>query len=146
MTNMQWTRDTFTITTDSSRFDVAAIHRFLHASYWAKNIPLETVQRSIDNSIGFAILEGNTLVGFARIITDKATYAYLADVFVLDPWRGQGLSKWLMEVITTYPDIQGVRSFYLLTDDAHGLYEQFGWQVYNAPHKVMKRSTFTGYP
>ncbi len=142
---MQHTRDAYTITTDQARFDVTAIHQFLTRSYWAKGIPFETVRRSIENSLGFAILHGERQVGFARVITDKATFAYLADVYVIEEERGKGLSKWLMEVILAHPDVQDIRSFYLLTGDAHGLYRQFGWKVYDSPEKFMKRSDFTGY-
>ena len=142
---MEWHKGDFTITTNKTRFDVAAIHHFLTNCYWAKGIPLKTVERSIEHSMGFAILQGETLVGFARVITDRATYAYLGDVFVLDAWRGQGLSKWLMEVIIGHPELQGLRSFFLQTGDAHGLYRQFGWEVFGSPEKVMKRSDFSGY-
>lgn len=142
---MQHHQNGYTITTDRNRFDIAAIHRFLTNSYWAKGIPIDTVRRSVENSLGFAILHDERQVGFARVITDKATYAYLADVYVVEQERGNGLSKWLMEVILAHPDLQGLRSFYLLTGDAHGLYRQFGWEVYDSPDKVMKRSDFTGY-
>ena len=142
---MQWQQGEFTITTDPARFDVGVIHRFLHGSYWAKGIPLETVQRSIDHSIGFAILQGAQQVGFARVISDKATYAYLCDVFVIESARGQGLGKWLMQIIVAYHDLQGIRSFYLATGDAHGLYRQFGFEVNEQWEKIMKRSDFRGY-
>lgn len=120
-------REGFAITTETSFFNVEFIHAFLTQSYWAKNIPIETVQRSIDNSISFGVFHLGKQIGFARVITDKATFAYLADVFIDEAYRGQGLSKWLMEEIMSHEDLQGLRRFMLATRDAHGLYTQFGF-------------------
>ena len=100
---------------------------FLRNSYWAEGIPIETVERSIKGSICFSVIYFNHQVGFARVITDTATFAYLADVFIDENFRGRGLSKWLMEVIINHPDLQGFRRFMLATRDAHGLYSQFGF-------------------
>lgn len=127
-------REGFAITTDTTFFNLEYIHGFLSQSYWAKDIPIETVQKSIDNSICFGVfhLGKQTLptgrqVGFARVVTDKATFAYLADVFIDEIYRGQGLSKWLMEEIMSHEELQGLRRFMLATRDAHGLYSQFGF-------------------
>ena len=138
-------REGFAITTETSFFNVEFIHAFLSKSYWAENIPMETVQRSIDNSISFGVfhLGRQTLptgrqVGFARVITDKATFAYLADVFIDEAYRGQGLSKWLMEEIMAHPDLQGLRRMMLATRDAHGLYTQFGFTELTFPERWMQ--------
>lgn len=124
---MEWTKDDFLITTDNNKIDVKYVHRFLTQSYWAEGITIETVERSINGSICFSVIYFNRQVGFARVITDKATFAYLADVFIDENFRGRGLSKWLMEVIINQPDLQGLRRLMLATRDAHGLYSQFGF-------------------
>ncbi|HLP37811.1 GNAT family N-acetyltransferase [Lacibacter sp.] len=121
-------REGFAITTETSFFNLEFIHAFLSKSYWAENIPMETVQRSIDNSISFGVFHLGRQIGFARVITDKATFAYLADVFIDEAYRGQGLSKWMMEEIMAHPDLQGLRRMMLATRDAHGLYAQFGFE------------------
>ncbi len=121
-------KDGYTISTDAAKLDLAVIHQYLsHDSYWAQNIPLEVVERSIANSFCFGLYHNNQQVGFARLVTDKATFAYLADVFVLPGHRGKGLSKWLMSVIHSHPEMQGLRRWLLGTKDAHDLYKQFGW-------------------
>lgn len=146
MTPFEETRDAFTLTTDRSRLPVADVHRWLaEESYWAKGIPLETCRRSIENSLPFAIYEGEALVAFARVVTDFATVAYLGDVFVKEPWRGRGLSKWLIEAIHRHPDLQGFRRWILLTRDAHGLYAQSGWSALEDPARWMELRPFRGY-
>ncbi len=135
---MDWTRGAWTISTDRERLDREAIHAFLFNSYWAKGIPRAILDRSIENSLCFGLYEGSRLVGFARVITDRATFAYLADVFVLESHRGRGLSKWLMEVILGHPDLQGMRRWTLATRDAHGLYEQFGFRRLTSPDRLME--------
>jgi N-acetylglutamate synthase-like GNAT family acetyltransferase len=120
-------KDNFSISTDKSKLDIQVIHDFLSKSYWAENIPAETVRQSIEGSLCFGVYDENKQVGFARMITDKATFAYLADVFIIDEYRGRGLSKWLMEVIMNLPELQGLRRMMLATRDAHGLYKQFGF-------------------
>ncbi|MBL9096991.1 MAG: GNAT family N-acetyltransferase [Alphaproteobacteria bacterium] len=119
----------FEISTDRARLDVALIHRWLsEESYWAKGVPRDVVERSIANALCFGIYgTNNAQVGFARVITDKATFAYLGDVFVLEAHRGRGLSKRLMQTIIDHPDLQGLRRWMLATRDAHGLYAQFGF-------------------
>jgi GNAT superfamily N-acetyltransferase len=124
---MEWTKDDFIITTEKSMIDATYVHWFLTNSYWAEGIPIETVQKSIEGSLCFSIVYLNHQVGFARLITDEATFAYLADVFIDENFRGRGLSKWLLEVIMNYPTLQGLRRFLLATRDAHGLYEKFGF-------------------
>ena len=134
-----WRRGEFEITTDPSRIDLKAVHAFLTTSYWAAGIPLETVERSIRNSLCFGVYHGNRQLGFARVITDRATFAYLGDVFVLPEYRGQGLSKWMMECIVAHPDLQGLRRWSLLTRDAHDLYSQFGFTELKSPQRWMER-------
>ncbi len=123
-------KNEFSISTDKSLLDVNAIHSFLSQhSYWSPNIPLRLVERSIENSICFGVYDNKKQIGFARVVTDKATFAYLADVFIIDDYRGKGLSKWLIATIIDHPEINEVRGILLRTKDAHGLYEQFGWQL-----------------
>jgi len=121
----------YTITTDNSKMDVGVIYQYLsNESYWANGIPKDVVETSIDNSLCFGIFYNGAQIGFARLVTDKATFAYLADVFILPAHRGKGLSKWLMEIIHAHPDVQGLRRWVLGTRDAHTLYEQFGWTTF----------------
>ena len=128
----------YTISTDSSRFDVEMIHRFLTRCYWAEGIPRDTVQRSIDNALCFGVFDGDKQVGFARVITDRATYGYIGDVFILESHRGRGLSKRLMKAIMEHPDLQGFRRWSLVTNDAHGLYQQFGFRPLVDPQRYME--------
>ena len=123
-------REEFMISTDPALLNVDVIHGYLsNQSYWAQNVPKEIVQKSITNSLCFGLYFKGKQVGFARLVTDKATFAYLADVFILKEYQGKGLSKWLMEIIQSHPELQGLRRWMLGTRDAHGLYEQFGWTV-----------------
>ena len=135
----EWRRGEYLITTDPARVDLAVVHGYLADSYWAKDIPLEKVRRSIEHSLNFSIYHGERQVGFARVITDYATFGYLGDVFVLEPHRGRGLSKWLMELVVAHPDLQGFRRWVLLTRDAHGLYQQFGFKAIAAAERYMER-------
>ena len=118
----------FLISTDRSKLDVDVIHRFLARSYWAEGIPRQTVMRSIENSLCFGVYDNVRQIGFARVISDYATYAYVADVFILEPYRERGLGKELMASIMAHPDLQGLRRWSLGTRDAHGLYAQFGFK------------------
>ncbi len=121
--------DGYYISTETAKMDVSVIHQYLsEESYWAKNIPKAIVETSIANSICYGVFYNNAQVGFARLVTDKATFAYLADVFILPSHRGKGLSKWLVQVILAHPELQTLRRWMLGTMDAHGLYEQFGWK------------------
>jgi GNAT superfamily N-acetyltransferase len=135
---MESTREDYTISTDKSKINVMMVQDYLcNQSYWAQGIPLNIVQRSIDNSLCFGIYQNNEQVGFARVISDYATFAYLGDVFVLPAHRGKGLSKWLMREIMDHPWLQGLRRFLLTTSDAHELYAQFGFVVYPQPERMM---------
>lgn len=127
------------VTTDRARLDVALIHRYLsEESYWAKGIPRERLERAIANSLCFGVFEDGAQVGFARVITDRATFAYLADVFVLPSHRGRGISKTIMEAVRAHPDLQGLRRWHLSTLDAHGLYEQYGFRALSMPERHME--------
>lgn len=134
----EWQRGNYTISTDPKKLDLEVIHGYLTRCYWAEGIPRETVQRSIGGSLCFGIYNGAQQIGFARVITDFATYAYLADVFVIESHRGLGLSKWLMECILAHPELQGLRRWSLVTRDAHGLYARFGFVVPPAPERYME--------
>ena len=129
----------YAISTDSSRFDLDLIHSFLTSSYWAEGIPRDVVERSIENSLCFGIFDHDQQVGFARVITDRATFAYLGDVFIIESHRGRGLSKELMKTIMEHPELQGLRRWSLVTRDAHGLYEQFGFTPLANPQRHMER-------
>jgi GNAT superfamily N-acetyltransferase len=132
-------RDQFFIYTDPAKANPEAIHKYLsNGSYWAEYIPYETVANSLKNSMCFSLYTGEKQIGLARVITDKATFAYLCDVYVLPDFRGQGLSKWLMECVKGHPDLQTIRRFMLATKDAHGLYEQFGFKPTAAPERLME--------
>jgi GNAT superfamily N-acetyltransferase len=130
----------FLISTDRARLDLNAIHQFLAgSSYWARQIPFETFARSAENSLCFGVYDsGGAQVGFARVITDFATFAYIADVFVLDSHRGHGLGKLLMECIQQHPQLQGLRRWVLTTRDAHGLYAQYGFASPKFPERYME--------
>lgn len=120
----------YLISTDTSKLDISMIHQYLsEESYWAKNIPYEVVERSVAQSLCFGIYYEDKQVGLARLITDKATFAYLCDVFILPAHRGKGLSKWMLSVIQSHPEMQGLRRWLLGTRDAHGLYTQFGGAI-----------------
>ncbi|RAJ05101.1 acetyltransferase (GNAT) family protein [Chitinophaga skermanii] len=131
------TRGKYTVSDDRTKLDLDIIHAFLSNTYWAKNIPHEIIEKSIINSMCFGVYEGEQQVGFARVVTDRATFAYLADVFILESHRGLGLSKFLMEVIMEHRDLQGLRRWMLATRDAHGLYEQFGFMKVEDPTPLM---------
>jgi GNAT superfamily N-acetyltransferase len=135
-----WLRGEYSISTDRSRLDIDLIHDFIsNHSYWGRGRAREVVQRSIENSMAFGLYQGEQQVGFARIVTDYATFAWVADVFIVPEHRGRGLSKWLMEVIIAYPTLQGFRRWVLSTKDAHGLYEQFGFIKLHRPERWMER-------
>lgn len=135
----EWRRGEYIISTDKRRLDLSVIHGFLTASYWAAGIPLEVVKKSIEHSLSFGVYKGDEQVGFARVITDYATFAYIGDVFILEDYRGQGLSKWLMQVIADYSELQGLRRWLLLTRDAHGLYKKTGFVEPKTPERYMEK-------
>ncbi len=136
----EWQRGDYSISTDQSRLDFSLIHDFLSTrSYWAVGRPIEVVRRSIENSLAFGVYKTDWQAGFARVITDYATFAWLADVFVLEEFRGQGLSKWLVETIIAHPELQGLRRWVLATKDAHELYRKFGFDELKRPERWMEK-------
>lgn len=130
-------RDGFTVSTDPARVDVNAAHAYLATSYWAEGIPRDVVERALQGSLCFGLYEGERQIGLARVITDRATFAYLCDVYVLPERRGLGLGRWLMECVMAHPDLQGVRRFSLVTRDAHELYRPFGFTEIEQPERHM---------
>ena len=132
-------RGPFTVSTDPARLHLDVVHGYLTRSYWAEGIPREVVARSMEGALCFGLHEGAAQIGFARVITDRATYAYLADVFVLEPFRGQGLGVWMMECVLAHPDLQGLRRWSLVTRDAHALYGRFGFTALPAPDRYMEK-------
>ncbi|TND09964.1 MAG: N-acetyltransferase GCN5 [Bacteroidetes bacterium] len=135
---MEFRRDIFSVSTDKQKLDIGFIHRELAGSYWAKDIPADTVKRSVENSLCFGLYADGKQIGFARVISDYATFGYLADVFVTESFRGRGLSKWLMEIIMDHPQLQGLRRFMLATKDAHGLYLKSGFKPLEFPERLME--------
>lgn len=129
---------TYAITSDHSRFDIDAIHAFLTQSYWSPGIPKAVVERAIANSVCFGVIYAGRQVGFARVVTDKATFAYLADVYILEAHRGKGLAGRIMEAVKQHPDLQGLRRMLLATRDAHRLYAKYGFQPLAAPDRMME--------
>ena len=143
---MEWQNDEFEISTDRSRLQFDVIQKFLvDDSYWAQTRTPEQTRTAIDNSICFGLYHGRRQIGFARVVTDQATFAYLGDVFVLNEYRGRGLSKWLMKTIIAHPDLQGLRRWTLATRDAHGLYEQYGFGTLVHPERWMERTVPDAY-
>lgn len=136
----------FIISTDRERLQIGVIHKFLsEESYWARERTLEQTETAIKNSLPFGVYRSENLIGFARVVTDYATFAYLGDVFILDEFRGRGLSKWLMETITNHPDLQNFRRWILATKDAHALYEKFGFAALKFPDRWMERTAPDAY-
>ena len=136
----EWHKGEYAISTDPARLDLGMIHQYLSGSaYWALGRPLDMVRLSIENSLPFGVYQGNAQIGFARVVTDYATFAYLADVFVLPEHRGQGIGKWLIGVIVDHPRLPGLRRWVLATKDAHGLYAQYGFTPLSAPERFMER-------
>jgi GNAT superfamily N-acetyltransferase len=133
------TQGPYEISTDPARLDLEAVHAYLTRSYWSAGIPREVVERAAANSLCFGLYHPAAgQVGYARVVTDRASFAYLCDVYVLENHRGQGLSKWLMKTIVEHPDLQGLRRFMLATRDAHGLYAQHGFAPLASPDRVME--------
>lgn len=135
----EWQQGDYVISTDKERLDLVLIHDFLITSYWAAGIPFDVVKRAIAHSLPFGVYKGEQQIGLARVITDYSTFAYVADVFILEEYRGRGLSKWLMEVVAGHPDLQGLRRWVLFTRDAHGLYEKTGFTSPKMPERCMEK-------
>ena len=135
-------RENLLVSDDPSKIDLDAVHAFLTLSYWAQGIPREVVRRAVENSLCFGVYERDgeksRQIGFARVITDRATYAYLADVYILETHRGKGLARWLMECLLGHPDLQGMRRWGLVTRDAHGLYEKYGFRPLANPSRHLE--------
>jgi GNAT superfamily N-acetyltransferase len=130
--------DEYTVSTDPAHLDRNAVYEYLHdEAYWSRGITRETFDRALDNSLNFTALRGSTLAGFARVVTDRATFAWLCDVFVLPAHRGHGVSRRLMDAVMAHPDLAGLRNFLLATRDAHGLYEKFGFAPLAEPRRWM---------
>lgn len=138
---MEWKKGVFTISDDTSRLDLQTIHSFLTTAYWCGGIPEAVVRKALQRSLCFGVYttENNAeqQVGFGRAITDRATFAYLADVFIVKEYRGRGLAQWLIECVLKHPDLQGLRQILLATADAHGLYERFGFKTPEDPKRFM---------
>jgi GNAT superfamily N-acetyltransferase len=134
-----WQRDGYLISTDASMLDLEVVHGYLSRSYWAAGVPEDVVRRSIENSLCFGVYRGEEQAGFARVVTDRATFAYLADVFVLEEHRRQGIGKWLVEVILSHPELQGLRRWMLATRDAHDLYRRYAFTELARPGIFMER-------
>ena len=137
----EWRRGEYVVSTDKSRLDLDVVHGYLRRSYWAQGVPLDVVRRSVENSLAFGVYWGMELVGFARVITDRATFAYLADVFVLEEHRGLNLGKWLVETVLSHPELQGLRRWMLATRDAHGLYGRHSFTGLAEPEIFMEKKS-----
>ena len=138
MAGVRGSRGGVVVDDDPARLDMDVIHGFLAKTYWSQGIPREVVERAVRNSLCFGLYEGEHQVGFARVVTDRATFAYLADVFVLESHRGRGLSKLLVAEILGHPSLQGLRRWVLATRDAHSLYAQYGFKALAAPERFME--------
>ncbi len=140
----EWHRDGFIISTDKSKLDIDIIYGFLSASsYWAAERPRDVVERSIANSLTFGVYRGEYAeqVGFARVVTDYATFGWLADVFILSEYRGMKLGEWLIETVVSHPDLYNIRRLVLATRDAHGLYSKFGFAPLPTPDRYMVKNS-----
>jgi GNAT superfamily N-acetyltransferase len=136
----EWRKADFVISTDRSGLNIEFIHSFLSTrAYWAIGRSVEVVQRAIENSLNFGVFDGSKQIGFARVVTDYATFAWLADVFIIDEYRGRGLGIWLIEVITSHPNLQEFRRWILATRDAHELYRRFGFNQLANPQRYMEK-------
>jgi GNAT superfamily N-acetyltransferase len=143
---MNWQRGNFIISTDKTLLQIDVIHKFLQEeSYWAKDRSLETTKIAIENSLCFGVCCENKQIGFARVVSDFATFAYLGDVFILEEFRGKGLSKWLLEVIISHKNLQNLRRWILATKDAHGLYAQFEFSELRFPDRWMEKTAPNAY-
>ncbi len=140
MPHFERSRGELLVSCDPDRQDLDAIHAFVSRSYWAEGIPRELLARALANSLCFGLFEGGRQIGFARVVSDRATFAYLADVYVLEERRGRGLATWLMECVLAHPELQGLRRWALVTRDAHALYRKFGFVTPPHPERWMEIS------
>jgi GNAT superfamily N-acetyltransferase len=139
VTHQTWTRGDYEISTDAARLDLGLTHKFLTGdAYWSEGVPREIVERAVGNSINFGLYKGAAQAGLVRVVSDKATFAWVCDVFVLPEHRGLGLGKWMMECVIAHPDLQGLRRWLLATNDAHGLYAQYGFTPLHDPTRYME--------
>ncbi|WP_009633824.1 GNAT family N-acetyltransferase [Synechocystis sp. PCC 7509] len=138
-------RNEILLSTDKSKLDITTIYNFLKTSYWAKDVLISVVEKSINNSLCFGVYEFDKQIGFARVISDYATFAYFSDVFILEAYRGQGLGTWLIKSILLYSELQNLRTWLLSTADAHELYRQFGFENLPAPERMMVISGSSAY-
>lgn len=135
-----WKKDNFIISTDNEKINIATVYEFLKTTYWAKSRTLQQVENSIKNSLCFGMYENNNQIGFARIITDYTTFAYLVDVFILPSYQKLGLGKWLIDTIFNTEELKNIISWLLLTNDAHKLYERVGFIEFPHPERVMMKN------
>ena len=143
---MNWQNGEFTVSTDRNRLQIDEVHRFLsEESYWAKERTLEQTVIAVNHSLPFGVYKGENQIGFARVVSDFATFAYLGDVYILENYRGLGLSKWLMDVIVNYPELQNLRRWILATKDAHTLYEKFEFAPLRFPERWMEKTAPNAY-
>jgi GNAT superfamily N-acetyltransferase len=140
---MDWHGDGLWLTTDAARVDLELVHGFLRDSYWARGVTRDVVERSIAGSIPFSLFAGPRQIGFARVISDRATFAYLADVFVVEAERGRGRARWMMERIVAHPELEGLRRWMLVTRDAQRLYAGVGFTPITRPERFMERMRST---
>jgi N-acetylglutamate synthase-like GNAT family acetyltransferase len=135
----EYIQENYVVSTDPSKLDLKVVHGYLSRSYWAEEIPFETVKRSVEHSLCFGVYALGKQIGFARVISDYTTFAYLADVFILEEEQGRGLSKFLMECILKHKELQGLRNFSLMTQDAHSLYARYGFKNIPKPENFMAK-------
>jgi GNAT superfamily N-acetyltransferase len=136
---MNWTKDTFTISDEPERLQLEVIVDYLARAYWSNQRPRAVIEKSLKHSLCFGVYEQDQQIGFARVVSDHATFAYLADVFILESHQGHGLGKWLVQMILEHPDLRGLRRWILATRDAHGLYAQFGFAALENPDRYMTK-------
>ncbi|MCQ3937345.1 MAG: N-acetyltransferase [Chloroflexi bacterium] len=136
---MEYKRGNYIISDDPARLDLDAVSDFLSRAYWADTRPRDVIEKSIQHSLNFGVYDGERQIGFARVVTDRAVFAYLCDVFIHEDYRGNALGKWMMECVLSHPDLQSLKRWCLLTRDAHGLYRQFGFTELNDPARWMEK-------
>jgi len=136
---MENQRGKFVISDDPSKLDIDAICDFLSRAYWADKRPRDIIEKSIQFSLNFGVYDGDRQIGFSRVVTDRAVFAYLCDVYIHEDYRGQSLGKWMMECVLSHPDLQGIKRFSLFTGDAHELYRQFGFSEMTDPNLYMEK-------